>query len=470
MASLLLGRSVDDETADPVAIKVIHKHLSEDWQFVRMFVDEALISVRLRHPNVVRVDELGEQNDIYYLVMEYVHGCSLAQLLTSMAKRGRRMRPEIAVWIAQQIADGLHAAHEMTGHDGALLGVIHRDVSPQNVLISVDGSVKLLDFGIAKARGRAERTEAGVIKGKIRYMAPEQAMGSPIDRRIDVYALGVVLWEMLTMRRYIEGKNELEVLRKVQSPDHIPPGLRVDGIDPCIDEAVLAAIAPDPSGRPGTAADLHRALAAAVPEGTVGPAHVAELLRLFAAEAIEAAARDLPSDVAAIAARVRDVNTLPGDARSVDDGVREETLTRRGAPTELAAGEEEVTRGEIPAAMQAEERMRPEIAARPIAERADGDGDDEEKTVEASGPELSAFLARVRQDEERAREPAAPPAPARATPQPAPRVASVPPDPAPAPSPERSALSWALRVLAITVVAFALGAGLSILWLELTAG
>src|SRR5690606_30573029 len=145
-------------------------------------------------------------------VMEYVHGCSLAQLLRAMGRAGRRMRPEIAVWIAQQVAAGLHAAHEMTGQDGAVLGVIHRDVSPQNVLLSVDGEVKLLDFGIAKARGRAERTEAGVIKGKIRYMAPEQAAGDHIDRRIDVYALGIVLWEMLTMRRYIEGKSEIEVL------------------------------------------------------------------------------------------------------------------------------------------------------------------------------------------------------------------------------------------------------------------
>ncbi|MCZ7678159.1 MAG: protein kinase [Sandaracinaceae bacterium] len=142
MATLYLGRPADAPDAPPVAIKVIHEHLSEDWQFVRMFVDEALISVRLRHPNVVRVDELGEHQNVYYLVMEYVHGCSLSQLLTAMARQGRRMRPEIAVWIAQQVAAGLHAAHEMTGHDGAVLGVIHRDVSPQNVLLSVDGEVK----------------------------------------------------------------------------------------------------------------------------------------------------------------------------------------------------------------------------------------------------------------------------------------------------------------------------------------
>ena len=184
MATLYLGRRLDaPEGAAAVVIKAIHESLSNDWQFVRMFVDEALISCRIRHPNVVRVDELGEHGSIYFLAMEYVQGCSLAELLRAMGKRGRRMRPEIAVWIAIQVAQGLHAAHEMTGHDGELLGVVHRDVSPQNILLALDGQVKLLDFGIAKAAGRAERTEAGVIKGKVRYMSPEQAVGEEIDRR-----------------------------------------------------------------------------------------------------------------------------------------------------------------------------------------------------------------------------------------------------------------------------------------------
>ncbi|MBZ0121928.1 MAG: serine/threonine protein kinase, partial [Sandaracinaceae bacterium] len=218
MASLFLGHHDGKPDEPPVAIKVIHENLSEDWQFLRMFVDEALISVRIRHPNVVRVDELGEQNGVYYLVMEFIHGCSLAQLLRAMGRAGRRMRPEIAAYIVAQAAAGLHSAHEMRGHDGQLAGVIHRDISPQNILLAQDGRVKVIDFGIAKAAGRAERTEAGVIKGKLRYMAPEQAVGGELDRRVDVYALGVVLWEMLAMRRFIEGKSDLEILRKVQDP------------------------------------------------------------------------------------------------------------------------------------------------------------------------------------------------------------------------------------------------------------
>lgn len=474
MATLYLGRPVDAPDAPPVAIKVIHEHLSEDWQFVRMFVDEALISVRLRHPNVVRVDELGEHQNVYYLVMEYVHGCSLAQLLTAMARQGRRMRPEIAVWVAQQVAAGLHAAHEMTGHDGAVLGVIHRDVSPQNVLLSVDGEVKLLDFGIAKARGRAERTEAGVIKGKIRYMAPEQAMGEEIDRRIDVYALGVVLWEMLTMRRYIEGRTEVEVLRKVQSPEPVPPSFRADGIDPRIDQAVLAAIAPPMDRRPPTAAHLYHMLDAAVPQGTVGPAHVAELLRLFVADEIEAAARVLPADVAAqVAARVRGPTPLPTDrGADVDDPTRVATLTRQlaqGAAAPSSAAPEEATRGAIPARVP-----RPEAATAdeiPIdldapEELRRFDGDEDEATVEASGAELAAFLQSIR-----------PPQAAAPAPQPSPSAPAAPgtapaPAAAPPPAPARGggdALRWVVRLALITLVAFALGAGIAVAWVRLIA-
>ncbi|MEZ4338773.1 MAG: serine/threonine-protein kinase [Sandaracinaceae bacterium] len=333
MATLFLGQRLDAAPGDPpVAIKVIHEIYSDDWQFVRMFIDEALISVRIRHPNVVRVEELGEKDDRYYLVMEYVHGCSLAQLLRVLGKQGRRMRPEIAVWIASQVAAGLHAAHEMTGEDGELLNVIHRDVSPQNILLSIDGRAKLLDFGIAKAAGRAERTEAGVIKGKIRYMAPEQARGADLDRRVDVYALAVVLWETLTMRRFIEGKSELELIRKVRDPEALPPSFRAKGIDPRIDEAVLAGLTANRDQRPATAAIFQHLLEAAVPVGTVAQAHVAELLRVFMAEEIGRSAAAIPPPIAAaLGEGSDDIRTLPGEdegtARSMTMEERSRVLT-----------------------------------------------------------------------------------------------------------------------------------------------
>ena len=446
MATLLLGRRSGDPSAEPVAIKVIHEHLSEDWQFVRMFVDEALISVRIRHPNVVRVDELGEQDRLYYLVMEYVHGCSLAQLLRTMSKKGRRMRPEIAVWIAREVAAGLHAAHEMTGHDGALLGVIHRDISPQNVLLAVDGSVKLLDFGIAKARGRAERTEAGVIKGKVRYMAPEQAAGADIDRRIDIYALGVVLWEMLTMRRYIEGKSEIEVLRKVQSPTPTPPLALVDGIDPAIDAAVMRALAPDITGRPSTAEALAAELAVAVPDGMVGPAHVAELLRLFMADEIAAATSAPIAETIASAPRM-----------GPDDATRIATLTSRVEPPKEE--EPRVRPAATTTARSEDERPTlhgaPAFDAHPPLASAEGpahgkeaaearEAEDDEPTVMDEGALAAMMEAHHRQ--------AALVAPRVQTSAPAEKA------------PRRGVLGWVSRLLLITIVAFALGAGLTALW------
>jgi serine/threonine-protein kinase len=323
------------------------------------------------------------------------------------------MRPEIAVWIARQVAAGLHAAHEMIGHDGQRLGVIHRDVSPQNVLLSVDGEVKLVDFGIAKAKGRAERTETGVIKGKVRYMAPEQAEGRGLDRRVDVYALGVVLWEMLTMRRYIEGKSDLEIMRKVRRPDAVPPSFRADGIDPRIDEAVLAALAVERERRPASAAAFERSLAQAVPDGRVGAAHVAELLRVFVGAKVERAARALPDAVGrSWAARIREPTPLPGDAPGArpDETARTDTLTAPTARVELV-DEDDASTWSAPAVLPPtkelglpeRDRTKP---SRPAARRSRseaaalgfGEVDEEDQTVQASGAELADFFARMRAD------------------------------------------------------------------------
>jgi serine/threonine protein kinase len=450
-----------------------------------MFIDEALISVRLRHPNVVRVDELGEQNNVYYLVMEYVHGCSLAQLLRAMGRQGRRMRPEIAVWIAQQVAAGLHAAHEMTGQDGAVLGIIHRDVSPQNVLLSVDGEVKLLDFGIAKARGRAERTEAGVIKGKVRYMSPEQAAGEDIDRRVDIYALGVVLWEMLTMRRYIDGKNEVELIRKVRSPDRIPPSMKAEGIDPLIDEAVMAALAFDIGDRPATAAHLYHSLARAVPEGTIGPPHIAELIRIFVGDEIEAAARALPVSIGEpIAKRVRGATPLPGETPTpeIDDATRVATLTRRAPKDSFQESEESsakhVTSEEMTRSMVGQRPpdppvLKPPPPSEPPPEMPElksfDEGEDEAPMMETSGP---IFAAQVHRAEAEARANAA--IPSTADHRPLARTVPLPTagDGAPAPSAnaappdEPSAGGWILRVALITLIAFGVGAGFAVVWVR----
>ncbi|MCZ7686264.1 MAG: protein kinase [Sandaracinaceae bacterium] len=229
-----------------VAIKVIHPRHAQDEQVIRMFLDEARISARIDHPNVVHVEDLGQLDETYFLVMEYVHGCSLAQLLSSLGEKRRRLSPVVAVAVAARVAEGLHAAHETTDDEGRLVGLVHRDVSPQNILLSHKGHVKLIDFGVAKARLRSEETNVAMLKGKVRYMPPEQATTGLVDRRSDVYSLGIVLWEMLTMRRLFTGKTEFEVLLKVRDPKVPPPSTYVPDVPPALDEVVLAALAPRP--------------------------------------------------------------------------------------------------------------------------------------------------------------------------------------------------------------------------------
>jgi len=300
MATLFLGRRRGAAGfARYVAIKVVHPHLASDPSFVSMFVDEALLSARIQHPNVVHVEELGEADGTYFLVMEFVDGVSLAQVLSALAVRKRRMGPALATHLAMRIAEGLHAAHETRGEDGELLRVVHRDVSPQNVLVAWQGHVKLIDFGIAKARGRAQHTVEGSLKGKLRYMAPEQALGRPVDRRTDVYALGILLWEMLAQRRLFDCDDEMQLIDRVRAPVVALPSAFVDGIPPALDAAVMAALSRDPEHRPATAHDLRRRLAEAVPGAlAIDTSDVAALLREVLGDERERDLARLPEDVA----------------------------------------------------------------------------------------------------------------------------------------------------------------------------
>jgi serine/threonine protein kinase len=266
MASFYLARRVGPAGfSKPVGIKVIHGHLASDRGFVEMFLDEARLCARIVHPNVVHVEELGESEGMFFLAMEYVHGASLSALLRRLAATRRRLAPEVACAIARGVADGLHAAHEAKDEHGNRLEVVHRDVSPQNVLISAQGHVKLIDFGVAKARGRLQETESGALKGKLAYMSPEQAWGRRVDRRSDVYALGVVLWEMLTGRRLFAGANEIEILDRVRDPLVPPPSHFDPAIGPELDHVVLTALSSSPEGRFDTAQAFRRAIGNACP-------------------------------------------------------------------------------------------------------------------------------------------------------------------------------------------------------------
>lgn len=266
MAHLYLGRRQGPAGfSRHVVIKAVKGHLSSHSDFVKMFLDEGRIAARIQHPNVVRIEELGEHQGLYYLVMEYVHGAALSEMLQGLAGMERRLTPEAAVALVANAAAGLHAAHETLDERGELLHVIHRDVSPQNILLGALGEVKIIDFGIAKARDRLHVTDAsGGLKGKLRYMAPEQLMRSSIDRRADIYALAVVLWEMLTMRRLFEGKSDAEVIRRIQAGQYPPPGAFAD-VPHELDTVLMDALAREPEARPPTAREFRQQLRNAVP-------------------------------------------------------------------------------------------------------------------------------------------------------------------------------------------------------------
>ncbi|MCB9594892.1 MAG: protein kinase [Sandaracinaceae bacterium] len=290
MAALYLGRRQGPAGfAKPVAIKVVHEHLVGDASFVEMFLDEARLAARISDPNVVQVEALGEADGVFYLAMEYVLGTSLANLLDRIHRARRGLSPEVACAIAMRVAAGLHAAHELKDERGASLEVVHRDVSPQNVLVSRAGHVKLIDFGVAKSRGSMQQTEAGSLKGKLRYMPPEQAWGKPIDRRADVYALGVVLWEMLTLRPLFRGDTEIETLELVRNPSVVPPSHITTRVSEALDAVVLTALAPELEDRYPTANALRRALAEACPEALrVDPEDLAALVDSFVGEELRA--------------------------------------------------------------------------------------------------------------------------------------------------------------------------------------
>ncbi|MEM9070574.1 MAG: serine/threonine-protein kinase [Myxococcota bacterium] len=295
MATVFVARK--DDT--PFALKVIHQHLSQDWEAMRWFIDEALISIRLRHPNIVRVDELGEENGLYYLAMEYVHGCTLAELMVALAKRRRRLKPWLAAWIAREVAFALDAAHRLADEQGDPLGVIHRDVSPQNVMLGHDGAVKLTDFGIAQAGGRAERTRQGEIRGKIRYMAPEQVVGGQLDARLDVFALGVVLWEMLAQRRLYADLNTHELMEAVRSPEVKRPSSYRDDVPPQLEGIVLNSLAAERDARFQTAALFGELLDEARKDRLDDPkGALAELVKETLGPKLLAGAQALPPELA----------------------------------------------------------------------------------------------------------------------------------------------------------------------------
>jgi eukaryotic-like serine/threonine-protein kinase len=261
MASVHFARLVGAEGfSRVVAVKRVRTLFNDSDDHRRALLREAKIASRIRHPNVVQTLDIVLDGGVAHVVMEYVHGVTVAELLAEAKVRGERAPVAVAVGILADALQGLHAAHEAQDKSGKLLGIVHRDVSPQNVHVGVDGHARLLDFGIAKALDRTQVTEPGVVKGKIAYMAREQLGGAPVTRQADVYAAGVVLWELLTGRRLFDEGEPALLAARVLSETIPAPSSHAPEVPPALDQVVLRATAPDPRQRYETAAEMQAAL------------------------------------------------------------------------------------------------------------------------------------------------------------------------------------------------------------------
>jgi eukaryotic-like serine/threonine-protein kinase len=243
-----------------VVLKTIVRERASDQRFVTMFLDEAKLAATLNHQNVAQVYEVDHADGAYFMAMEYVHGENARAILETTVRRGWTIPLELAVMMINGAAAGLHHAHERRGKGGQPLNIVHRDVSPANIMVGYDGSVKMLDFGIAKAEERATKTVGGTIKGKYGYMAPEQCKGKAIDRRSDIFALGIVLYELTTLRRAFKGKDDFETMKKIVAGEYVPPSEVVPGYPPGLEVIVQTALALEPAARFQTAQELNEAL------------------------------------------------------------------------------------------------------------------------------------------------------------------------------------------------------------------
>ncbi|MFZ5785852.1 MAG: protein kinase domain-containing protein, partial [Acidobacteriota bacterium] len=239
-----------------VAIKRILPHLTDNDEFVTMFVDEAKLAAQLQHPNIIHIYDLGKIERSYYIAMEYIDGKDLRSILKLLGERRTKMPLGHALFVASKLAAALDYAHRKHDLSGRAMALVHRDVSPQNVLISFDGEVKLCDFGIAKAASKASHTRAGALKGKLQYMSPEQAWGKDIDHRSDIFSLGLVLYEMATGRKAFAGDSELSILEQVRTPKLVPPRDIEPSIPPQVERLIFKTLKEQREERYETAGEL----------------------------------------------------------------------------------------------------------------------------------------------------------------------------------------------------------------------
>jgi serine/threonine protein kinase len=323
MAEIFLASSFGPEGFEKqVIIKRIRAGLAGDPSFVKMFVSEARLVSQLNHSNIVQIFDFDRHEDTFYIAMEYVRGVSLAQAHERSRERGAQVPSIVAAQIAVEVARGLSFAHRLTDH-GDPLGIVHRDVTPHNILISYEGAVKLTDFGIAKAGSRA--STVGMLKGKFAYMSPEQSRGEPVDSRTDVFALGITLWELLTGQQLFDADSDIAVLRAVQERPVLVPEQFNPSVDPALGVIVMRCLERDRAARFQSAQELERALNRYV----IGYAE--------RSEEIEVATwiRDLfPAEAARTEATVSQHTPAPGRV----EGMAAAEVSGAGAMMRVAAG------------------------------------------------------------------------------------------------------------------------------------
>ena len=348
MAEIFLARRRGEGGKDGmVVIKRVLPHLAEDARFVAMFRDEARLAARIEHVNACRVLELGSVGDTYFIAMEYLHGVPLSRVLLRSARTSDQLDIRFIAGVIQQSCAGLHHAHELSAPDGRLLDVVHRDVSPPNIFVTADGKVKLLDFGVAKARGASQKTRTGTVKGKNAYMSPEQVLGEPVDRRSDLFSLGIVMWESLTASRLFLRDTDFETFRSITKGD-IPDVLQLRPDVPApLASVVRRALERDRDQRYANAEELGDAVTAAMESlgGPASPEEIARYIHVRFSKELEAKEDLLEAAAAPDGARLRRLAPASLDLLGSDDdeGTGDDDITRaRPGPAraELALGDE----------------------------------------------------------------------------------------------------------------------------------
>lgn len=319
-----------------VAIKAMHPQFAKDPSFVSMFLDEARLTARLRHPNVVPTMDIVAEDGHLLLVMEYVEGASLATLLRSARAAGAKIPLGIACAIVHDMLLGLHEAHQAKDDEGLPLSIIHRDVSPQNVLVGLDGLSRVLDFGVAKARQNTHRSNDNEIKGKIPYMPPEQLFGEALDHRVDVYAAGVTLWEALCCERLFDGPSETALVRQISETPIRKPSTCLPDLPPAIDALVMKALEREAKDRFSSALEMAEAIASVItlPTRTEVSAWVRQYVtprEVPSARAQQAIQSSLADDIATAMLGVLERASMrrPSEKRPVPAGTVAEARPRR---------------------------------------------------------------------------------------------------------------------------------------------